>query len=922
MNSKNTISLNGDWKLYYLGSEPYNTTDLPTMDKAEPIKNAVPAYWEDMVEQLQMTKWFSAIRYNPLYTLQRYPMAGYAPDTCLPNPVGTFAYSKSFHVSAEAVNTDAVLYVGGAHNTVNAWINGVYIGRHCGYSSEFCIPLPQAILVAGENEIRLTVSNTRQGGYLERPVSGCTARAANECTGGIYGDVELRFVPDGLYSAFVRCDDDLNGFCVNLTGNVRSACTVTVFDGNKKIASKPLAAGASSVHFERGKMLLWSTKAPKRYRVLVESEHQSCELFFGLRRFTRKGTSLYLNGEPFYFRAICEHGYYPITVHPPRDVSYYRGVIKRIKELGFNAIRFHTWVPMAEYMEAADELGILIEVETPNNTTYDEWCDIVAFTKKYTSVVMYSSGNEMLIDEDYIEHLRTCAELVHRETDSLFSPMSAMRGVEYMLSGTIKEKPFRHNPERLATLSEFCDAYNSYSRKRTSYNSDEGNPSYLDQCNAVYDRPLLSHEICIHGTYIDLSLEERYRGTRIGNTELFSSVRRHLTQKGLVENAPLYYKNSAAWQQLSRKHCFEVCRRAESLAGYDFLGDIDHHWHTFGYCVGMMNEFYELKSGETVENVRRYNSDTVLLADLPRCRNFTAGEKLCVPLHVSNYGERIQKATLSVRIASESKVYLRREYRLSDIESGKLTEIAEVAFTLPRVEKPTHLKIAVSLNGGNTDADNLWDIYVYPAVKAKMPSAATLERERTVIADGMTRDELLAAVREKKKILLLSAEPFATSENSFQIAIAGRTEGHLATVIRDNALTRDLSHNGYCGWQFREMMNGSKAAILDLPHIPFAPIIEVATSYKNARREAMVFEYEIEGARLLVSTLNLKESDPAAMWLKAKLIERITDKAYAPALSLSVAELNALLDIPSVSAAKNANAAQNANDITMQAAKK
>ena len=52
------------------------------------------------------------------------------------------------------------------------------------------------------------------------------------------------------------------------------------------------------------------------------------------------------------------------------------------------------------------------------------------------------------------------------------------------------------------------------------------------------------------------------------------------------------------------------------VAGFDFLGDINTHWHTFGYSVGMMDEFYRLKPGETVENVLRYNSAAVVLSDL------------------------------------------------------------------------------------------------------------------------------------------------------------------------------------------------------------------------------------------------------------------------------------------------------------------
>ena len=98
---------------------------------------------------------------------------------------------------------------------------------------------------------------------------------------------------------------------------------------------------------------------------------------FGVRRLTADGIRLKLNSKPYYFRGTCEHCYHPITVHPTRDKEYYRRVIRILKELGFNSVRFHTYVPMPEYMEAADELGMVFEIETPNNTTYAEWLEIV-----------------------------------------------------------------------------------------------------------------------------------------------------------------------------------------------------------------------------------------------------------------------------------------------------------------------------------------------------------------------------------------------------------------------------------------------------------------------------------------------------------------------------------------------------------------
>ena len=97
-----------------------------------------------------------------------------------------------------------------------------------------------------------------------------------------------------------------------------------------------------------------------------------------------------------------------------------------------------------------------------------------------------------------------------------------------------------------------------------------------------------------------------------------------LKEKGLLDRADTYFVNSCEWMWRIRKHCFEKLRAADRVAGYDFLGDINTHWHTFGYSVGMMDEFYRLKPGETVENALRYNSAAVVLSDLGSDFNVTA----------------------------------------------------------------------------------------------------------------------------------------------------------------------------------------------------------------------------------------------------------------------------------------------------------
>ncbi len=909
----NTIYLSGDWCLDWLSDQPYTSEAEPLIspNSDSAVLAPVPGYWEDMADLFRTTALHTKLRTNPLYTLQRYPQAGYVPDMALPNPVGCFAYRKTVVLDAPPAG-ESELAIGGAQNAVSAWINGVYLGRHEGYSAPFAFPIPAGVLTAGENRITLAVSNNRLAGYNGNPVSGLTSRAANECTGGIWGDVEVRTYPDGLRDLWITTAQDCASFTVHVTGAADTVKKIRIFDGKSCIRTAKIPAGQTECVIGTQGFSLWSPDAPKLYKAVISTPRQEISVRFGIRRLTVDGIRLRLNGEPYFFRGSCEHCYQPMSVHPTREKSYYRMVIRRLKELGFNSIRFHTWVPPEEYMEAADELGMLMEIESPGNTTLAEWAEIVRFCRRHAAVNLYSTGNELQIDAEYEKHLRACADLVHGETDSLFSPMSAMRGIEYCIKDDeYVNEPFKYNPRRLGDVGEFCDLYNSYSLGLTSYSSAAGTPKVLDERNAVYGKPLLSHEICIHGTYIDLSLEERYRGTRIGDTEFMSSVRRHLADKGLTDRANLYYRNSAQWQRILRKHCFETVRRCDSFAGYDFLGDIDTHWHTFGYCVGMMNEFYELKPGETAENVRRYNSDTVLLADLPACVNFTAGTAAEIPVLVSHYGTPIPDALLQIRISGGGKVLYRKEIRTGEIPRGAISELYRIHFRMPECENPMALTLHVSLSGGDTDCDNLWDLYVFPKAAESAPG------ENTAVLRTCTGSELLHLLREGKNVILFGTGSFAACDVSFQLSIAGRTTGHLATAVADHPLMADFPHDGFCGMQFASMLNGSRSAVLDLTEMPHRPIVDIASSYKNAHREAMLFEYRVGAGKLLVCTLHLTEEDPAAQWLKARILTYADSDAFKPAQSLSEAQLASLCKVSPVQSAANENEAMNKNDITM-----
>ena len=925
-----SLSLSGTWRMNYSPDADEFLSDLsnafvdlinifgtdPNAMDNDAIENAVPGYWEDMTEAFKMTPFYKKLRINPEYGIQQYPIAGTAPDMALPNIVGSFIYQKYF--DCENITPDAYISFGGVQNTADVWINGTHLGHHEGYSTPFEFKIPDGLLKETGNNIMICVSNFRLKGYDDSPVSGLTSRAANEYTGGITGDVEIRFYSSPLRDAAILISPDCKTANVELTSTGKASYIWRVVS-NDKVLKEGTADGNFS--FDTCGLDVWSPESPVLYTLEIECGSATLRRRFGVRRLLPDGSHFKLNGSPYFLRGVCEHCYFPETIHPDHNLTYYRSIIKNLKKLGFNFIRFHTYIPEEEYMQAADELGMLLHVESPNNTSLEEWEQIVTFCRRHTSVVIYCCGNELQMDDPFIAHLNKCADAVHQNTDSLFSPMSAMRGLEYCWiepeqEPETKAEPFKHHPRRFKTVGSFSDMYSSYTNGIHSYLSLDDTPETIDKWNVVYQKPRVSHEICIDGTYTDLSLKDRYKDLRVGKTDMFSSLERHLESKGMLHKAPLYFANSSEWQRRVRKHCFEKLRMSEHMAGYDFLGPIDTHWHTFGYDVGMMNEFYELKPGESVRNVLMYNSETVLLCSLDRKTNFASKETLSCTISASYYGKKSQNdAQLTVRLCADGKVIDRQTVNALRLESGNVVKLFDYTSQLPQTEKPLEMKLYVTLDGDDLFAENEWELYLFP-------SDESTTAENLVVTDNITEDELISMLEDGKDILLLGAGPLPSLPTSFRNALAGRTSGNLATLIADHPAIKNMPHDGFCGWQFNNLLEGGSAVCFECDKMEFNPIIEVVSTHKFIIRQSALFELKALNGRLLVCSMNFDETDPAANYLKSELIKYASGNEFNPKNYADREALSTFIHTSVKKAAANTNFAFNANDKTSTRKKK
>ena len=204
------VSLNGDWEMAYI---PYACESVkPPVFAGVIVANAVPGYWEDMRESFREAGMPDEFRVNPWYERQDFPISGRAGDITLPDIYGCFFYRR--HVELGRTGP-AVLHFEGVRNQVHVWINGQFVAFRAGFSIPFELPVADGILKAGTNEIVLAVSNNPNLGYCDY-VSGLTTRSVFRSTGGVNGNLEIRFLRSSLADVYVTTAQDLKSFTVHL----------------------------------------------------------------------------------------------------------------------------------------------------------------------------------------------------------------------------------------------------------------------------------------------------------------------------------------------------------------------------------------------------------------------------------------------------------------------------------------------------------------------------------------------------------------------------------------------------------------------------------------------------------------------------------------------------------------------------------
>ena len=209
----------------------------------------------------------------------------------------------------------------------------------------------------------------------------------------------------------------------------------------KQIAVEKSSLSAFDKHvfeqtFEVKQPKLWSPETPELYTAVskIYADNQLKDTYstrFGIRKLEIvPGKGAFLNGKPIKFQGVCNHHDLGPIGSAVNDAAI-RRQIRIMKDMGANAIRTSHNMPAPELVQACDEMGMMLMLEsfdewkTPKvkngyNKLFDEWVekDLVNLIHHYRnnpSVVMWCIGNEVPDQSVDIKLAYRLQEICHRE---------------------------------------------------------------------------------------------------------------------------------------------------------------------------------------------------------------------------------------------------------------------------------------------------------------------------------------------------------------------------------------------------------------------------------------------------------------------------------------------------------------------------
>lgn len=635
---------------------------------------------------------------------------------------------------------------------------------------------------------------------------------------------------------------------------------------------------------------LWDEFTPDLYELTAtvrsrSGDDESIKRKFGMRKVEQGKHHVKINGIDRHLRGVLDCCVFPLTGYPPTTKDEWKKVMATVKGYGFNHVRFHSWCPPEAAFEAADELGLYLQVELPM------WIkDVGQYTdrRKFFEEEMYAVLNE------YGNHPSFALYCNGNENEGDFSVLEDL---------IIKGK--KHDPRHLYSAStarthvaadQFYTSHVSPNGWITVY---EGRPSTdwdLTRESAI-DVPVIAHETGQRCMYPNFNEMNKYTGVlEPRNMNVFKE---RLARNGMASQAEDFFRATGAHTVLQYKEVNEALLRTPTSGGYQLLGLQDFPGQGSAF-VGILDAFWESKGLVTPEKYRESNGPVVALARFPK-RIYTTGETFPVKLGVYNFGERdIKKGQLRWTLTDNQGHSVKSGYlRHQGAKRSSVDSIGYLEVPLKDLEVPAEYTFNVDLDGHH----NEWKIWVYPDEElnpAVTGVTGSWEEARTLLAKGESVLLIPDSVAGRKTHFASHFwNPIMFNWNPMIVG---------TLIDNDHGALSGFPTETYADWQWTDILNNARA--IDLTDIEgIIPIIQSIDTYEVNRKLGIAFEAMTpEGGRLFVLSIDPKknmESRPASRRLLNSVKEYVESQNFNPQTEVPLHQLDAIFDMKKVNGGRD-----------------
>ena len=623
---------------------------------------------------------------------------------------------------------------------------------------------------------------------------------------------------------------------------------------------------------------------------------------FGLRFFAdRSSPFLMLNDRRIFWRCETNTGIFPDAGHPPMDLNTWLEIFRTYQAYGLNAVRFHSWCPPDAAFAAADQVGMLVQVELSDwdpktaleseeaFTYYKE--ELLAVLKEYAnhpSLVMLTLGNELHADETGVYHMNLLVSLAREADPTRLYAISS--NPFYGDKGTDEASDFftasGYYGTMLRATSQGMKGYLNENLRGTSGNHDQ----VLSEIRKRWKKPVFAFEAGQYEILPDFRELESFTGALV--PESLCQIRKNAQNRGFLKKWDARVEASGELARIAYKEEIEGVLRTAEFSGISILGLQDFHGQG-GAFVGMLNSHLKRKPYSFSDPGKwSFFRDVVPMAVFDRYTWFS-NEQFSFFVEVANYGKRDLSENLEIGFFREDGTSVFQESLSVSAPMGVLTKTEKFAVELNDCEKEG--KYILSLQYG--EYQNTYPVWVYPEEVCfdgtdtgnVVITGSASEAEKAVAAG---RDVLYSPVATEKSFPKSIRTCFTT--DFWSVGTFTGQAGYMGILADpESPALRNFPTQSHSDFQWYHLTKDARAMILPDEK---GTVLEALDCYARLRHLALLYEARVENGRILVSGLGLLEklAFPETHAMLKSLLAYMESDAFQPEVRKSFSEIEKL----------------------------